>query len=281
MQSTSALLMVVLLTSITAAQAADASIAEATAAVHRNDQPVATAAATTAPKINILGQDVTYGEFDGKPLNGYLARPASASKDLPGLIVIHEWWGLNDNIRGVTDRLAAEGYQALAVDLYRGGSAETPKQAIALMQNLNQNVHVADSNLRQAYDYLDGEAGAPQIGVIGWCLGGHWSLHAALLMPDSIDAMVMYYGSVETDEARLATLQMPIMGNFAANDPIIPVDSVNQFTTTLEKLGKVVDVKIYADAKHAFANPSGLAYNPKAADDAWKRSIVFLNANLN
>jgi len=213
-------------------------------------------------------------------LQGYLAKPAASTPGLPGLIVIHEWWGLNDNIRQVTERLAGEGYVALAVDLYGGQSADTPKGAMQLMQGLQQNTAGAAENLRQAYAYLTDTAGAPMIGSIGWCLGGRWSLRAALLMPSDIDATVIYYGSVTTDEAELATLEMPILGNFAANDPLIPVDSVNEFAATLEKLGKTVDVKIYEGAEHAFSNPSGTAYNAAAAEDAWKRTVAFFRSYL-
>jgi carboxymethylenebutenolidase len=248
----------------------------ATAKAHKNDRPVATPVARTAPVTEVIGETINYGEIDGKPLQGYIARPVAASGDLPGLIVIHEWWGLNDNIRQVTDRLAGEGYVALAVDLYGGGVATTPKEAMGLMQNLNNSVPAAESNLRQAYTYLNDDMSAPRIGVIGWCLGGRWSLQAALFMPDAIDAMVMYYGSVVTDKAQLITLQMPVMGNFAENDPIIPLDEVMEFSATLEALGKTADIKIYEGAKHAFSNPSGLAYDPVAAGDAWMRSTTFL-----
>jgi carboxymethylenebutenolidase len=105
-------------------------------------------------------------------------------------------------------------------------------------------------------------------------------LRAALLLPDSLDAAVIYYGSVTTDPAQLGTLQMPILANFAENDPIIPLDTVAAFRTTLQELGKNADVKVYTGAQHAFANPSGTAYNAAAADDAWQRTTVFLRSQL-
>jgi carboxymethylenebutenolidase len=251
-----------------------------TAAAHADDRPVASPAATTPPIQEIIGQSIAYGEVDGMQLNGYLAKPLSTSDDLPGLIVIHEWWGLNDNIQRMAERLAAQGYVALAVDLYNGASGTTPKEAMGLMQKLQNNVAGADANLLAAYRYLNEKSDAPRIGVIGWCLGGQWSPHTALLLPDTIDAMVMYYGSVVTDEAQLSTLQMPILGNFAEKDPIIPVDSVNTFNSVLTELGKEIDVKIYPGASHGFSNPSGLAYNAEAAEDAWNRSVAFLDRHL-
>ena len=250
------------------------------AATHATDRPVATPAAATLPVSEVTGEAVVYATIDGESVTGYLARPVAASDDRPALIVIHEWWGLNDNIRRVTDRLAGEGFTALAVDLYRGRTGATPKEAMSLMGELNEQGEQADANLRAAFAYLSDTMDAPRVGVIGWCLGGRWSLKTALLMPDAIDAMVMYYGSVVTEEAQLATLNMPVLGNFAENDPIIPLDQVAAFRETLKRLGKDVDVKVYAGTQHAFSNPSGMAYDPVAAEDAWVRSTTFLAKHL-
>jgi carboxymethylenebutenolidase len=252
----------------------------ATAEAHRDDEPVATPAATTAPRVEVVGEDVVYGSIDGAELNGYLVRPSDAEEDAPGIIVIHEWWGLNDNIRRAADRLAGEGYVALAVDLYEGSSATVPKEAMKLMGKLTENSARADENLRKAYAYLKETAGAPRIGSIGWCLGGRWSLRTAILLPDELDAAVIYYGTVVTDESALAPLGMPILGNFAEDDPIIPLETVDAFETAMNELGKDVDIKVYAGAKHAFSNPSGMAYDPAAAADAWDRTTRFLRQHL-
>lgn len=252
----------------------------AIAATHADDKPVATGAALAEPTVKVTGQAVEYGEIDGAPVSGYLARPAGITGSLPGLIVIHEWWGLNDNIRKTAERLAGEGFVALAVDLYGGESATVPKEAMRLMSALNAGGDRADENLRQAYRYLTEAQSAPRTGSIGWCLGGRWSLRTALLLPEELDAAVIYYGTVTTDEEQLATLQMPILGNFADDDPIIPVDTVRTFTATLQSLGKDIDVKIYENTKHAFSNPSGMAYQPEAAEHAWNRTLAFLRTHL-
>lgn len=255
-------------------------IVAATAEAHKDDAPVPGEIATKAPAREVTGERVAYGELDGANLYGYLAMPADATGPFPGLIVIHEWWGMNDNIRSTAERLAGEGYAALAVDLYRGETATEVRDAIKLTTNLSQNIEPAEANLKTAYEYLDTAVGSPRIGVIGWCLGGRWALKTALLMPEQIDAMVMYYGQVVTDEAQLATLQMPILGNFASEDQMIKVASVNEFRDTLERLGKSADIKIYEGANHAFSNPSGTAYNAEAADDAWLRTVAFLKDKL-
>jgi len=252
----------------------------AIAKTHADDKPVPTPAALSAPAVEVTGNVVQYGEIDGDGLTGYLARPANVDGPLPGLIVIHEWWGLNDNIRSTAERLAGEGFIALAVDLYGGESATTPKDAMRLMQALNEGSDHANENLRQANRYLMESQASPRTGSVGWCLGGRWSLRAGLLMPDELDAVVIYYGSLTTDETELAKLQMPILGNFADEDPIIPVDQVEAFASTLTRLGKDVDVKIYPDTKHAFSNPSGMAYQPEAAEHAWTRTLGFLRTHL-
>jgi carboxymethylenebutenolidase len=247
---------------------------------HQHDKPAATQAATTEPAQPVEAQEVTYAEIGGKPVKGYLARPKGAQGALPGLIVIHEWWGLNDNVRAMTRRLAGEGYTALAVDLYGGAVAESPDKAQQLMQASMQDRAPLEENLRRAYDYLETQQKAPKVGVIGWCFGGGWSLGTALLLPDKIDATVLYYGRVETDKQKLAPLQMPVLGIFGAADQAIPVEGVRQFETAMKELGKDVQVHVYEGADHAFANPSGGNYNAKAANDAWQKTTAFLKKHL-
>jgi carboxymethylenebutenolidase len=252
----------------------------ATADAHKNDKPIPTPMATTAPAREVVGETVRYGQMDGKDLTGYLAKPVDATAATPALLVVHEWWGLNDNMRQTANRLAGEGYIALVVDLYGGETASIPKEAIKLMTALMADTGKGDENVKQAYHYLEETVGAPRIGSIGWCMGGRWSLRTAVLFPDDIDATVIYYGNTTDDEAELAPLQMPVLGNFAADDPVVKVESVKAFTAMMENLGKDIDVKIYEGAQHGFSNPSGMAYNAEAAEDAWRRTIGFLNEHL-
>jgi len=247
---------------------------------HKHDKPTATTAAAAAPAQEVTGEEVVYATVAGKPVRGYLARPKASKGPLPGLIVIHEWWGLNDNIRGMAKRLAGEGYTALAVDLYGGQHAETPDKAKELMGAAMQDTAAALDNLKQAYGFLETKEKAPKIGVIGWCFGGGWSLQTALLLPDKIKATVIYYGHPETDKAKLATLKMPILGLYGAKDQAIPVASARGLEKDLKELGKDAEFHIYDDADHAFANPSGGNYNAKDADDAWRRTTAFLKKNL-
>lgn len=269
------------LVSIVPAFAVEATLDQRTAEAHRHDSPVPTAAATTAPAQRIDSRPAIYMTVNGQPVTGWLSWPAGQSMvGMPALIVIHEWWGLNDNVRQAAERLAGEGYMTLAVDLYRGESAENPKEAMRLMNQLNDQGAAGRENLVAAYDYLANVMQADRIGVIGWCLGGRWSLQAALELPTQLAAAVIYYGGVTDDKKQLATLEMPILGLFAGDDPVVPPDTVTAFRAALLELGKDADIHIYPEAKHAFANPSGQAYDAIAAEDAWGRTTRFLAEHL-
>ncbi len=247
---------------------------------HRGDAPVANPVSEAAPAVPVTGETVVYATVDGRSVKGYLARPEGGAEDLPGLIVIHEWWGLNDNIRAMTRRLAGEGYAALAVDLYGGRTAEEPTGARELAMEANDHPPQALSNLRQAYGYLANDVGAPKVASIGWCFGGGWSLRTALALPRTLSAVIIYYGSLVTDRDQLATLEMPILGFFGGRDPSIPPAEVQRFEGTLHDLGKDATIIVYPDAGHAFANPSGRNYDPEAAADAWQKTVRFLADNL-
>ncbi|MCC5793714.1 MAG: dienelactone hydrolase family protein [Chromatiales bacterium] len=260
--------------------ASELDITRAMAAGHAGDRPVATPAATTAPVQAVETSIVSYATIEGESVRGFLARPAGVQGPLPAIIVIHEWWGLNDNIRDMTRRLAGEGYIALAVDLYRGQVADNVRVAMALSQALAGNMATADENLRQAYAWLDETAGASRVAAIGWCLGGRWALRTALLFPDELAAGVIYYGSVRAEPEELATLDVPLLGIFAELDRVVPVDQVEAFEAQMNALGKLVDIHIYPGVDHAFANPSGGAYNAEADADAWGRTVSFLAQHL-
>jgi carboxymethylenebutenolidase len=164
--------------------------------------------------------------------------------------------------------------------LYGGATAQTPEAAQALMTAVLAEPDAARHNLSQAYDYLEKYAFAPRIASIGWCLGGGFSLQTALLYPDQLDAMVMYYGEVVTDRQRLSALEVPVLGFFGSQDESIPVREVQAFRATLMDLGKNVEVLVVPGVGHAFANPSGGTYNEKAAGEAWSTTLAFLERNL-
>ena len=251
-------------------------------AAHRHDYPSPTAIAQVEPRIPVATESVEYVTIDGQPINGYYAYPQNVTEPLPGILAIHEWWGLNENIEAMARRLAGEGYQVLAVDLYGGQVAETPEAAKRLVQQVADNPFGAEANITKAYNYLIEEKQAPQIGSIGWCFGGSWSLETALLFPQ-LDAAVIYYGGQigEATEEELSTLEMPILGIFGAEDSSIPVETVEEFESKLQQREGETEIIVYEDAGHAFANPSGQNYVPEAAEAAWEETTEFLAQYLN
>lgn len=253
---------------------------EDTAEAHRGDTPTPSPAVEVPAGPAVTGLELAYGESTERNLVGYIAMPADAAEPLPGVIVIHEWWGLNDNIRAMTERIAAEGYIALAIDLYGGQVAEDPGEAQTYMKEMYSDSEAIQSNLKQAHDYLTQYAFSPRVGTLGWCLGGGVSLNAGLWMPEELDAVVMYYGQVSHDEVQLGGLAMPLLGLFGADDTAIKVADVQRFRNTLSRFGKDATVQIFPGVGHAFANPSGGNFDAAAADKAWEMTLAFLDRTL-
>ncbi|KYF53935.1 dienelactone hydrolase, partial [Sorangium cellulosum] len=208
----------------------------------------------------------------------YLSLPKDAKAPIPGVVVIHEWWGLNEHIKHWTDRLAEDGYAALAVDLYGGKVATTPDDAMAAMKAVDEAKGI--ETVRAAHRFLttDARVSAPRTGSIGWCFGGAWSLKLAMNEPE-LDAAVLYYGRLVTDPAKLQAIKAPVLGVFGNRDEGIPPQVVNDFDKALHEAGVEHEVLRY-DADHAFANPSGERYDTKAAADAWEKVRRFLAAKL-
>jgi carboxymethylenebutenolidase len=252
--------------------------AERMAVEHADDAPVANPMSSPAGELRSAGEAVVYATVDGEPVEGFLARPPEWSPGGPALIVIHEWWGLNDNIRTMARRLADEGFLSLAVDLYGGSLADAPERARELMQAVDEDAALA--NLEQAFAFLADNQEAGEIGSIGWCFGGGWTLRAGLDMPEKLDAAVIYYGHLITDPDRLATLGMPILGHFGEADQGIPIDDVRRFERVLDEVGADATVYVYEGAGHAFANPSGRNYQAAAAEASWQRTVEFLQQAL-
>lgn len=251
-------------------------------ALHRHEHPTPTAIALIEPEVAVTTESVEYVTIDGQAIEGYYARPENMSTPLPGILAIHEWWGLNENIEAMARRLAGEGYQVLAVDLYGGQVADTSEKASQLVQEVANNPLSAEANMTKAYNYLVEEKQAPGVASLGWCFGGSWSLETALLFPQELDAAVIYYGGQvgEKTAEELSTLEMPILGIFGAEDGSIPLETVEQLESTLQELDKEVEIVVYENAGHAFANPSGQNYVPEAAEAAWAKTTEFLSQNL-
>jgi len=261
-------------------QAAAVANVEAMAREHAEDTAEPSAAAEIDPQRAVLSERMAYAEVDDEVVYGHFAFPAEMIEPLPAIIMIHEWWGLNDNIRAMAERLAGEGYIVLAVDLFGGQIATNPEAARQLMLRAVENPASASSNIEQAYSFVNVTAGAPRIASLGWCFGGGWSLNTAMLFPDDLAASVIYYGRVTGDEEKLRPLDVPILGFFGDADRGISLESVQEFEAALQRLRKNHQIHVYPGAEHAFANPTGNAYNAEFADDAWQKTLDFLRQNL-
>lgn len=247
---------------------------------HAGDNTSASPAARAEPARAVISESLPYAELGDELVYGYFVAPADMFEPLPAVIMIHEWWGLNDNIRSMADRLAAEGYIVLAVDLYAGKVASNVAEARQFMLNVVEDPESANANIESAYKFVSETAGSPKVGSVGWCFGGGWSLNTALLFPDDLDAAVIFYGQVTDDEERLRPVNSPILGLFAAEDKGIKVGSVKAFGAALERLRKNHEIHIYPGVDHAFANPTGNNYNKAAAEDAWRRTLEFFGRYL-
>lgn len=215
-----------------------------------------------------------------KDIKGYLAVPKPGlEKTVPGMILIHEWWGLNDQTKEDANKFAANGIAALAVDLYRGTATRDPSEAHELMRGVPEDRAYED--LKTAITYLQSvpSVDPKRIGVIGWCMGGGYALELGVREP-RIKAVVMYYGKVITDDSRLQNFNAPLLGIFGALDRGISAASVEDFKVRLEHLKKRAEIYLYPEAGHAFANPLNAGYRRDDAEDAWNKTLIFLKGNL-
>lgn len=228
----------------------------------------------------VVAETLPYAEVGERLVYGYFAFPADMVGPLPGMIVIHERWGLDDGVRAQAERVAAQGYVVLAVDLFAGNTATDIASARPLMVQVLENPENAEENIRQAYQFLIDSSEAPAIGALGWSFGGGWALNAALLFPDELDAAVIYYGQVSDDRERLGALNVPVLGLFGEKDRGVTSETVKEFAAALEALEKDYEIQIYPDAGHAFADPNAPTYNADVADQAWSATVDFLNRHL-
>ena len=232
--------------------------------------------------------------------NGYLVYPISTTTTLPSVesnistnnnnntfpavVMIHEWWGLNENIKNMAESLAKEGYVVLAVDLYNGQVANTTESAQNLVSKVRENPSESINNLQHAVRYLASleNVNSSKIASLGWCFGGGQSLQLALNTEPGypLAATIIYYGNLVSDQESLSKIKWPVLGIFGDQDKSIPVDSVKQFEDALNANGITNEIYIYKGVGHAFANPSGDNYAPQETQDAWQKTVSFLEKYL-
>jgi carboxymethylenebutenolidase len=233
---------------------------------------------TNNPALDPKREAGPLAEF-GNGARGYLTVPNQPGRK-PAVIVIQEWWGVNDWVRQQADRFSGQGYVALAVDLYRGKVTSSMEEAHELSRGLPEDRAIAD--LKAAVDYLSArdDVDPQRIGVIGWCLGGGYALALATNDP-RVKATVVNYGRLVTDSNAITKINGPVLGNFGGADRGIPPEDVKKFGAELTKYGKLGDIKIYDGAGHAFMNPDNKqGYDAASTQDAWSRIDGFFDRNL-
>ncbi len=212
-------------------------------------------------------------------VSAYLAVP-EGNGPFPALILIHEWWGLNDWVKKNADDFADSGYVALAIDLYHGKSAASPDEARKLSGSVSQDA--AGTDLRSAFDYLRNmkDVDKNRIGAIGWCMGGAYSLKAALGIPE-LSACIINYGRLVTDVDALKKINCPVLGIFGEKDQNITPDIVRAFEKSLNEADIKNKIIIYPRVGHAFMNPGNTnLYDEHTTREAWDETYFFLNNNL-
>ena len=227
-----------------------------------------------------MSEMITFQRPDGKECSGYYVEP-SAGAGAPGMVVIQEWWGLNDQIKGVADRLAAAGYRALVPDLYRGKVGLDAKEAEHLLNSLNFG-DAASQDVRGAARYL--KSSSPKAGVTGFCMGGALTLLAAVHVPES-DANVTWYGFPPLEYIDASKITAPLQGHWAIDDKFFAIQQVDALEEKLKAAGVKYEFHRY-QAQHAFANetainmPIPVQYDRTEAEVAWSRTMEFLKQNL-
>lgn len=219
-----------------------------------------------------MGSMIDFARPDGSKTKGYLAL---GGQGRPGLVVIQEWWGLNDQICGVADRFARAGYNALAPDLYKGRLTTVPDEANHLMNGLNFP-DATHQDLRGAAQHLKGQSG--KVGVMGFCMGGALTIAAAVHVSE-VAAAVCFYGIPPADFADPAKIKIPFQGHFANQDDWCTPAAVDALESTMKAAGQSPEIHRY-DAAHAFFNERSAAYNLDCANQAWERMAAFLKAKL-
>jgi len=217
---------------------------------------------------------ITFNRPDGKSIRGYYSEPVGGSQT-PGIVVIQEWWGLNDQIKGVANRFTAAGYRALVPDLYRGKVTVEAEEAQHLMTNLNFG-DAASQDVRGAVQFL--KSGGGKVGVTGFCMGGALTLLSAVHAPEA-DAAASWYGFPPLEYIDASKIKMPLLGHFSIDDAFFPISSVDELEKKLKAGGIRFDFHRYR-AGHAFANETGPNYNREAAELAWQRTIEFFGKTL-
>ena len=216
-------------------------------------------------------------EHAGLEIQGYLAEPEDEEAKA-GLIVIQEWWGLTDDIKEIADRYSVEGYLAFAPDLYHGQAATEPDEARKLAMSMERDI--AAQEIDAAIAWMKAEHGLAKVGCVGYCMGGGLTLATAIRPSSNVDAVHVYYGGGMPSAEQIATITVPVLGSYGAEDGGIPAEQVDMLREALTSNGVTNDITLYPGAEHSFFNDTRPAYNEDAAMDSWMKSVEWFDEHL-
>lgn len=252
------------------------------------DAPAASAptvdpAATAPPRSEareVIAESLPYAEVGDELVYGHFAIPVDMIDPLPAVVLVHDWYGLDENMRSTAEQLAAEGYIVLAVDLFLGKSTESVTAARQLEIDVIENPKRAEENLEQAISFIRVSSGAPSIAIVGYGFGGGWAVRTAVNSPSSLSAAVSFYGQVINDEDALADANVPLLGIYLESDRAVTAKSAREFQEKLVALEKDTEFYFYDGVRRGFMDPGSDTYDRETAEQAWARMRTFLNARL-
>ncbi|MEM7279775.1 MAG: dienelactone hydrolase family protein [Pseudomonadota bacterium] len=252
-------------------------VVSTTPAVKAPVQSEEPAASTSRPATGVM---FAYAEVEGKLARGYFSYPDDMSEPLPALLLIHDWYGLDDTMRALSDRIASLGYVVFAVDLYEGKTGSKPADTREQSVRLLERPALAEQNIEQALEFMEKSAGSPRIAVQGFGSGGLLALNTAMRYPDKINALIVVQGQTINDEETLRSLGMPVLGIFGSGDRSISTDQVKAFGDALKAANITHEMRLYPNASSGFMIPGSNNYNEKQAENAFGVLREFLSMNL-
>lgn len=234
--------------------------------------------ATAAPKP--AAAETSFVQLgSGEQVEGAFVSWPAGNQAAPGIVVVHEWWGLNGQIRQVAKRLSSQGYVAIVPDLYHGKVADDPMRAHELMRGLEDEEALGTLEAAVAWLRAQPRGAKSRVGVLGFCMGGGLAQNLALQDP-GVSAAVMFYGGPQTDPEKLAKLKGALQAHFGEQDEGIPIKRVDEFRAAFQKAGRSAEIYVYPGAGHAFMHDGLPSYRPDAARQAWARTLAFLQKHL-
>ena len=230
--------------------------------------------------LDVIAENLPYAEVGDELIYGYFAFPANMVEPLPAVLLVHDRWGLNDDVRNNVERLAAGGYIVLGVDLFSGEAADDLSSARQLEIAVVENREIAQENINQAIEFVKTSSSPPSVSIVGFGFGGGWALNSAIDQPEALGAAISYYGQVPTEDTQIQSLDVPYLGFFSESDNAVPIATAREFSEKASAMSKDVEIRTFADARRGFAEESAETFDANASNEAWSHMLEFLDARV-